>query len=295
MNAKPVVTDGISVDVEDYFQVEAFADRITPEMWPRFASRVAENTRRVLSLFSEHNVRATFFVLGYVAEFYPQVVRDIVSAGHEVGCHSFLHRRIMQLTKDEFRRDTRRAIAAIENAGGTKVSGYRAPTFSITRESLWALSILAEEGFTYDSSVFPVRHDFYGMPEMPRFIYRWQLPGGRELFEIPPTTIRLIGQNFAAAGGGYLRLLPMWYTRWALNRVHSRDRQPASIYFHPWEIDPAQPRLPGKLKSRIRHYWKLRQMEDRIRELLQARRFVPLCEILGKRLSEGDMVSQTVT
>jgi len=295
MSPKPLIADGMSVDVEDYFHVEAFADRITPDMWPQFASRVVENTRRVLSLFSEHNVRATFFVLGHVAEFHPHVIRDIVNAGHEVGCHSFLHRRVMRLTEEEFRRDTRRAIAAIEDAGGTKVTGYRAPTFSITRESLWALSVLAEEGFTYESSVFPVRHDLYGMPEMPRFIYRWQLPGGRELYEVPPTTVRLIGQNFAACGGGYLRLLPMWYTRWALNRVHSRDGQPASIYFHPWEIDPAQPRLPGKLKSRIRHYWNLQAMEARIRELLVKGRFLPLCEILDRRLLDGGVGSCLMT
>ena len=219
----------LSVDVEDYFHVEAFADRITPEMWPSFSRRVVDNTKRLLDLFARRDAKATFFVLGWVAKCEPQIVRDILSAGHEVACHSFLHQRISQLTPKEFRADTRQAVQVIEDAGGSRILGYRAPTFSISRKSLWALEILAEQGFVYDSSIFPVHHDNYGMPEAPRFTYRWDLGNGRSLLEIPPLTVRLAGQNLPAAGGGYLRILPMWYTKWAIrprssDLTHKRSR-----------------------------------------------------------------------
>jgi polysaccharide deacetylase family protein (PEP-CTERM system associated) len=290
----PSIPDGVSVDVEDYFQVEAFADRISPVMWANFPSRVADNTRRLLDLFGELSIRATFFVLGYVAEHYPTIVREITDAGHEVGCHSFLHQRITGLTPRDFRRDTRRAMSAIEDAGGQRVFGYRAPTFSIVRESLWALSILAEEGFVYDSSVFPIHHDVYGMPDMPRFTYEWHLAGGMKLYEVPPTTVRLMGHNLPAAGGGYLRLMPMWYTRWALNRVRARDASSVFIYLHPWEIDPGQPRLEGKWKSRLRHYHNLHQTEPRLRELLSGRSFAPLREVLDAQLASSPLPVQSL-
>jgi len=285
--AIPCLVDGLSVDVEDYYHVEAFADRITPAMWPQLPRRVADNTRRVLELLERSGAKATFFVLGWVAEREPGMVREILSAGHELGCHSYLHQRIWRLTPDEFRDDTRRALAAIEDAAGQKVLGYRAPSFSIVPKSLWAVDILAQEGFLYDSSVFPIRHDLYGMPDAPRFPFRWQCGQGRSIFEIPPTTVRVMNCNLPAGGGGHLRILPMAYTRWALRRTRQQDGEPITVYFHPWEIDPGQPRLAGKWKSMFRHYFNLSRMEGRLCELLTQGSFVPLRDYLRSRMDRG--------
>ena len=274
------ITDGLSVDVEDYFQVEAFARRVPRSQWPAFPSRVRQNTERVLRLLERNRCRATFFILGWVAEREPSVVRDIVQSGHEVGCHSHLHRRVHTLTPMEFREDVRRARGAIEDAAGVTVAGFRAPTFSITRQSLWALEILAELGFTYDSSIFPVRHDLYGIPDAPRGIHQRQLASGQSIWEFPPSTVRVAGQNLPVAGGGYLRLLPMGFTRWAIRSIHRRERRPVMVYFHPWELDPGQPRLQAGWKSHIRHYTGLRKMESRLDEILAQGRFQPLLELL---------------
>ena len=268
------------MDVEDYYHVEAFADRIAPADWVQYPRRVADNTRRVLDLFAALGAKATFFVLGYVAEHDPRIVREIADAGHEVGCHSYMHRRIPTLTPEQFRDDTRRALRVIQDAGGQQVRGYRAPTFSVVRQSLWAVRILAEEGFLYDSSVYPVLHDNYGMPEAPRHVFRWQFDGG-SLFEIPPLTVSLFGRNLPVGGGGYLRNLPMWYTRWATRRIRHSEQRPVLVYLHPWELDPAQPRLPAGLKSRLRHYRNLDVMEERLREIIREGRFRPLSEVLG--------------
>jgi peptidoglycan-N-acetylglucosamine deacetylase len=279
--------NGLSVDVEDYYHVEAFADRIRPESWPQFPSRVVRNTFRVLELFDELKVRATFFVLGWVAQQEPALVRAIAAAGHEVGCHSHMHRRVFTMSRDDFREDLRRARGAIENAGGGQITGFRAPTFSISARSLWALDILAEEGFLYDSSIFPVRHDLYSFPGAPRFPFRWLCRNGRPLFEIPLFTVRFFGRNLPAAGGGYLRILPMWYTRWALRRVRQREGRPAVMYFHPWELDPEQPRVPGSLKAKLRHYTNLHRMSGRLRNILQNRPFVPLKILMDCYLRSG--------
>jgi polysaccharide deacetylase family protein (PEP-CTERM system associated) len=289
------LADGLSVDVEDYYHVEAFADRITPAMWPELPSRVADSTRRVLELLNRFGARATFFVLGWIAERQPQIVREILSAGHELGCHSYLHRRVLRLSREEFREDTRRAVAAIENAAGKKVRGYRAPTFSIVPKSLWALEILADEGFTYDSSVFPIRHDLYGMPQVPRFPFRWHWANEMFLYEIPLPTVRVLGCNLPVAGGGFLRILPMAYTRWALRRIRQGERQPAHTYFHPWEIDPGQPRLTGTRKSQFRHYYNLKGMEARLCELLSHAQFVPLGDFLKSRIALGPLPLQKLT
>ncbi len=274
------IPDALSVDVEDYFHVEAFADRIRPDTWEQYPSRVVDNTRRVLELFSGAGVRGTFFVLGWVAERFPHLVREIQAAGHELGCHSYLHQCIWRLTPEQFRSDTRRALAAIQDAGGTAVTGYRAPTFSVVEHTLWALEILAEEGLQFDSSVFPVRHDVYGMPAAPRSAFCWDLGGGRRFPELPMSTLRLLDSNFPVGGGGYLRLLPMAYSRWGQKRLRSHG-MPFQLYLHPWEIDPEQPRLPGRWKSRLRHYRNLNLMQPRIEGLLSEGMFGPLGEVLA--------------
>jgi polysaccharide deacetylase family protein (PEP-CTERM system associated) len=279
-------SDALSVDVEDYFHVEAFADRVSPSEWAGFPSRVRSNCERILKLFDEHRCRATFFVLGWVAEREPGLVRDIARAGHELACHSYAHRRVFSLRPEQFREDVRRARGLIEEAAGVKVVGYRAPTFSIGRDSLWALDVLAEEGFLYDSSIFPIRHDLYGFPEFPRFAQRLALASGRELFEVPMSTVRVAGWNLPFGSGGYLRLLPMGYTRWAMRRLRRGERQPVVIYFHPWELDPGQPRLEGRWKSRFRHYTGLRSMERRLAEVLSSGRFEPLLNMVN-RLRSG--------
>ncbi len=221
--------------------MEAFANHTRPEDWSQYPRRVADNTRRVLELFGRFNAKATFFALGCVAKKEPALVREIAAAGHEVACHSHMHRRVFTMSPQEFREDLRRAPAAIEDATAVKVKGYRAPTFSILDKSLWAIEILAEEGFVYDSSVLPVKHDPYGMPQAPRFLYRWSCRSDKILYEIPPLTVRFAGRNLPVAGSSYLRILPMWYTRWALGRIRRRDGRPSVVYFHPWEVGPCQP------------------------------------------------------
>ncbi len=257
----------LSVDVEDYFQVEAFAGVIDRSSWDSYSCRVEANTHRLLDCFDEAGVHATFFTLGWVAERYPKLVAEIVARGHEPACHSYWHRLVYKLSPQEFREDTLRAKNCIEQAAGRAVYGYRAPSYSVTRDSLWALDILAELGFTYDSSIFPIRHDVYGIPDAPRFPYDVSTPSG-PLKEFPITTFRLFGEsNLPVGGGGYLRLLPMWYTKLGYQRSQ-REGLPLIAYIHPWEVDPEQPRIQARLKSRIRHYTHLASMMDRLKKLL---------------------------
>jgi polysaccharide deacetylase family protein (PEP-CTERM system associated) len=274
--------DILTVDVEDYFHVEAFADRISRESWGRFSPRVRPNTERILRILAESGCRGTFFVLGWVAERDPRLVRQIADAGHEIACHSHLHRRVSTLTPEEFREDLRRARSAIEDAGGARVQGYRAPTFSIGRDNLWALEILSEEGFLYDSSIFPIRHDLYGFPGSPRFAYRVACRTERTFVEVPMTTVKVLGTTWPVGGGGYLRLLPMSYTRWSIERVHRKERQRFILYLHPWELDPEQPRIAARWTSRFRHYTGLRTMESRLRELLSTERFTPMIDLVSQ-------------
>lgn len=283
------LADALSVDVEDYFHVEAFAHCVSPKDWPQFASRFSANTRRILELFAQLRCRATFFVLGWVAERDPALIREIVAAGHELACHSYAHRHVTTLTPQQFREDLRRARGLIEDAGGASVLGYRAPTFSIQQKSLWALDILAEEGFLYDSSIFPIRHDLYGFPEAPRFLHRRQLASGRSIIEVPMSTFQFAGRNWPAGGGGYLRILPMRFTRWAMRRIHHQEREPVIIYFHPWEIDPAQPRINGGWKSRFRHYTRLASMESTLRGILSNGRFEPLIDLVRRKSALPDL------
>jgi polysaccharide deacetylase family protein (PEP-CTERM system associated) len=276
------VIDALSVDLEDYYHVEAFASQIPQSSWESFPSRVVENTRRVLELFAEYGFKATFFVLGWIAERNPSLIREISKAGHEIASHGYGHQRVTFLSPSEFRADIRRSREVIEDACGIRVNGYRAPTFSITRQNLWALQILAEEGFVYDSSIFPIRHDHYGIPDAPRFPHRRQLEDGRSILEFPISTARIAGMNLPVTGGGYLRLLPMGYMQWALSRIHAADRQPAILYFHPWEIDPEQPRLSGSWKSKFRHYYNLHLTAGRLSTLLSNGRFEPIASLLTR-------------
>ncbi len=256
----------LSVDVEDYFHVEAFADRVDPASWSDYPSRVEANTRVVLDLFDECGVKATFFTLGWVAERFPALVREIVDRGHEAACHSYWHRLVYKLTREEFREDTHRAKSRIEDAAGVSVYGYRAPNFSVVKNSLWALDTLAELGFRYDSSIFPIRHDVYGMPDAPRVPFRVNTGAG-PLAEFPMTTFRwMSNHNLPIGGGGYLRIFPFWVTRFGVRKALSNG-VPLITYLHPWEVDPSQPRIEGRLTSRLRHYTNLKHTAGRLQKL----------------------------
>jgi polysaccharide deacetylase family protein (PEP-CTERM system associated) len=273
------IINAMSVDVEDYFQVSAFENIVSREEWGRFASRVEANTDRLLALFDDAGVRATFFVLGWVAERYPALVRRIAAQGHEIASHSYAHRLVYELTPDEFRADLRRARSAIEAAAGTPVRGYRAPSYSVVARSTWALEILAEEGYVYDASIFPIRHDRYGIPDAPRHIHRIEL-GSRSILEVPGSTVRYAGVNLPIAGGGYFRILPYQWTRWGIRHLNRSEKRPAVFYIHPWEIDPGQPRLPGSRLSRARHYRNLSKTEERLKRLVRDFRFGPIEQVL---------------
>jgi polysaccharide deacetylase family protein (PEP-CTERM system associated) len=271
----------ISVDVEDYFMVEAFAGSVSRDSWESRPSRVALSTLRVLDLFDKHSVKGTFFFVGWVANRFPELVREVHARGHELACHSYWHRNVYSQTPDEFRGDTRAAVRAIEDAAGVKVFGYRAPSWSITKDCLWALDVLAEEGFTYDSSIYPIHHDLYGVPGAQRFPYTHRLKDGLSLLEFPPATVRLLGQNLPGAGGGYLRIFPSAYTRWVFRKFEEEYRERLVVYFHPWELDPEQPRIGDKWKSRFRHYTNLSRMEERLQVLLQKYQFQAFRDLPG--------------
>jgi polysaccharide deacetylase family protein (PEP-CTERM system associated) len=268
--------DVISVDVEDYFHAEAMAPVVERSQWDKYACRVEGNTQRLLDLFASHQIQATFFVVGWVAERYPSLVREIVAAGHELACHSYWHRLIYKLNPKDFREDTQRAKDVIQQIAGQAIYGYRAPTYSIVASSLWALQILVELGFTYDSSIFPIQHDRYGIPSAPRAPFRIKTPAG-PLMEYPLTTFRIWKHSMPVAGGGYLRLLPMWYTWFGISRAR-QEGLPIIAYVHPWEIDPDQPRLPGTLTSRLRHYTNLSKTYARMSDMLREGTFTSFRE-----------------
>lgn len=260
--------NALSVDVEDYFQVGAFETVIDRADWDSLPRRVEHNTDRVLELFAEAGVRATFFTLGWVAERHPALIRRIAEAGHEVASHGWDHKRVFTMTADEFRADIARARAVLEDAGGRKVRGYRAPSFSIDQRTPWAHEVLAEEGYAYSSSVAPVAHDHYGWRSAPRFA--WRPIEGSPLIELPVTTLELGTRRMAAGGGGFFRLLPYFISNAAVRRVN-RDARPAIFYFHPWEIDPEQPRIPdAPMRSNFRHYTNLEAMRPKLLRLLRA-------------------------
>ncbi len=263
------IRNAMTVDVEDYFQVSAFEKYISRADWDALEPRVERNTNRILDLFAGHGVKATFFVLGWVAERYPSLLRRMADEGHEIASHGYSHVRASEQSEAEFRQDVSRARKLLEDLSGTPVVGYRAASYSIGRKNLWALSVLDEEGYRYSSSIYPVRHDLYGMPEAPRFAF---FPLGRgRILEVPVTTLSLGGKTFPCGGGGFFRLYPYLLSKLALAHINGRERESGIFYFHPWEIDPQQPR-PGvrlDLRTRIRHYLNLSRMENRIRALLR--------------------------
>jgi len=242
---------------------------------------VVENTRRILNLFERHGAKGTFFFLGWVADHFPSLVREVQAKGHELACHSYWHRRVCSLTPSEFREDVRISKDAIEQAAGVPVCGYRAPSWSINRDSFWALDVLSEEGFLYDSSIYPIRHDLYGIPDAPRFAYVYPCRNGAELTEVPPPTVRIAGFNLPGAGGGYFRLFPFSYTEWVFWHFEQHYKKPVVTYFHPWEFDPEQPRIPARIRSRFRHYTNLAIAEKRLGLLLQRHLFQPIAKALA--------------
>jgi polysaccharide deacetylase family protein (PEP-CTERM system associated) len=282
--------NALTFDVEEYFHAEAFARVLRPEEWPTLESRVTRATERLLDILDRDRVRATFFVLGWVAERHPSLVREIASLGHEIACHGYGHRMIQHLTRQEFELDVTRAKRALEDATGRAVLGYRAPTFSIMRETLWSLDVLAEAGFRYDSSIFPVVHDRYGISDAPRFPHRLRAPNGCEITEFPMSTVEILGRRLPVAGGGYFRLFPYELTRRAITRINARDGRPAMVYLHPWEIDPDQPRLPVGPLTRFRHLVNVGRTEARLTRLLSDFSFAPAAEVLAETglLAIGD-------
>lgn len=282
----------LTVDVEDYFHVSAFADVIRRDQWQGHRLRVDDNTRRLIDLFDSRATKATFFILGWVAERLPELVREIHRRGHEVACHGYSHQLVFQQGIDEFRDETLRAKALLEDTLGEPVRGYRAASYSVTKESLWALDILMEAGFDYDSSIFPVRHDRYGMPDAPRQIHRARRPGGGEIVEFPLTSAPLLKWRLPVAGGGYFRLYPYAFTRHFLRRAVDELKHPFIFYLHPWEIDVDQPRVPGaSLLSRFRHYNNLARCEPRLRRLLDDFTFAPVGEVLREHQAQNELQS----
>ena len=265
--------NALTVDVEDYFHVAALAPNIHRDSWTSRESRVVGNTQRLLAIFEEFDVRGTFFVLGWVAERYPQLIRDIAASGHEIACHGFSHRLVYEQSPQEFREEALRSKNLLEDISGSAVLGYRAASYSIVRDSLWALDILVELGFVYDSSIFPVRHDRYGIPNAERVPHRLTTPNKKIIVEWPLSTAKALGFRLPVAGGGYFRLLPYWLTHWGLSSINRRERRPFIFYLHPWEIDPGQPRVAASRLSQFRHYTNLGKCEERLRRLLGEFRF----------------------
>lgn len=260
--------NALTVDLEDYYHVSAFNKDIAQEQWGLQEHRVERSTDLLLEWFSNAGHKATFFTLGWVVEQHPQIIRRVAEQGHEVACHSFRHRTVYEMTPAEFREDTRRAKTLLEDVSGTPVRGYRAPSFSITEKSLWAFEVLADLGFRYDSSVFPVRHPNYGMPAASRSPFVVDTGAG-QIVEFPLPTLELAGRRSPLAGGAYLRMLPYWYTRWGIRYLNRSEARPVCVYLHPWEVDPSQPRMNGSMTAQLRHRFGLQGLGPKLRSLLK--------------------------
>ena len=272
-NQASQIINYLTIDVEDYYQVSAFEDVVAVEDWEQCESRVERNTNTILDLLDEFNTKATFFIVGWVAKRHPLLTREITNRGHLVECHSYLHRKVYDLTSEQFYKDTEKAKNIIEDICGKAVTGYRAPSYSITKKSLWAIDILQELGFQYDSSIFPILHDTYGIPNAPRYSFIHQ----NGLKEYPISTAKFFGKNIPASGGGYFRLFPYWLTKMLLNKINQQEKQPFIFYLHPWEVDPDQPRFANaRAFSKFRHYNNLHKTKERMRRLLSDFLFMPI-------------------
>lgn len=268
--------NALTIDVEEWFHICGLRQLSKTEDWPGYESRIEENVGKILSILKEKNIKATFFVLGFIAEAYPDIVRKIYAQGHEIGSHGFGHNLLYNTSKEEFKEDLKRSIYLLENITGKKIMGYRAPSFSITDKSLWALGILKEQGIKYDCSIFPIWHPRYGIKDAPRFPYKT----GQGIIEFPPSTINILGRNFPMGGGAYLRLLPYAFTRWAIKKINNAA-QPAQIYLHSWELDPGIPRLEIPFDRKITHYGNLKIMQKRFDMLLKDFEFGPVKEVVN--------------
>jgi len=275
--------NAMTVDVEDYFQVSAFDPYVNRSAWDDYAGRVEASTDRILALFDQHNVQGTFFTLGWIAKKYPSLVRRIVESGHELASHGWGHVMVTRLSRDEFAQDIKKAKQTLEDTTGAEVAGYRAPSYSFTKKNDWAHTVLAEQGYRYSSSVAPIKHDLYGIPDAPRFAHS-RADGA--VIELPITTTRLLGRNLPCGGGGWFRLYPYQLSQWAIKRVHKNDKERAIFYFHPWEIDTEQPRIDGlNLRTRFRHYQNLARMEPRVEQLLTDFEWGTMAEVFSAELS----------
>ncbi|MBD3403604.1 DUF3473 domain-containing protein [candidate division GN15 bacterium] len=273
----------LTVDLEEWFVVEILRERYPQETWQTLPSTLAVNVRRLLSLFHEKQVKATWFILGWCAEHHPVIIEEIAALGHEIACHSYWHRRVDQMTPETFREDTQRAVDAIYNATGVMPRGYRAPSWSINNRVAWAFDVLAELGFEYDSSIFPIKHDLYGMPSGPRELFSMQCTNGRELYEFPNSTYRLMGRNVPVSGGGYLRHSPYWYSRQMIRKLND-DGRPSMIYLHPWELDPNPPQVEGLSPVQwFRTYGSTDIFAYKLNRLLSDFRFVTIGEYIDER------------
>ncbi|MDH5325883.1 MAG: DUF3473 domain-containing protein [Gammaproteobacteria bacterium] len=276
------VVNAMTVDVEDYFHVSGFSRYVEQANWEKYECRVEANTRKLLELFDKYDVRATFFVLGWVAERFPNLVREIAKLGHEIACHGYSHKLIYEQTPDEFRRETVKAKTILEDIIQDSVLGYRAASYSIVNSSLWALDILVECGFSYDSSIFPIHHDRYGISNAELFPHKLTTPSGHKLIEFPLSTVRFLATNVPIAGGGYFRLFPYHVTKTGLAHINRRNR-PFIFYLHPWEVDPDQPRVAANWKSRFRHYNNLNKCEKRLEKLVSEFTFSTAQHVLSNQ------------
>jgi polysaccharide deacetylase family protein (PEP-CTERM system associated) len=273
--------NAMTIDVEDYFHVAALSKSVSRDDWDGMEYRVEASTRRLLNVFADTGTKATFFVLGWVAKKSPHLVREIEAAGHEIASHGWSHKLVYNQSRDEFTRETRDSKALLEDITGHAIDGYRASTYSITSRSLWALDVLCDLGFKYDSSIFPIRHDLYGIPDAPRRPGVMRAPGGGDILEFPMSVAQIAGFKLPVSGGGYFRLLPYWLTRTGLRQLNNDEKRPFVFYLHPWEVDTEQPVLKAKFLSRFRHYTNLHRTEGRLRRLLGEFRFAPMRNVLA--------------